>query len=873
MELDNKTDINKGLTTAQAEERVKSGRANGNFNVPTKSVKQIVKENLFTLFNLVNVILAALVISVGSYRNVLFMGVIICNIAIGIFQEVRAKRTIDKLSLISAPKAYTLRDGSVCETAVSNVVLDDIIVLNTGNQVCADGIVVSGECEVDESMITGESEAVTKHTGDEILSGSFIVCGETKAQVIRVGKDNYANKIASGAKYIKKPNSEMMNSINKIIRVVSACIVPIFLILLFKSIFITQQTYERGIVSTVAAIIGMIPEGLVLLTSIALAVSTIRLAQKKTLCQDLYCIETLARVDVLCLDKTGTITEGSMLVNDVVPLKDEVDFSAPLTALTNALTDKNPTFCAIKEKFGGETDWVTKTVIPFSSAKKWSAAAFDSKGTYIIGAAEFILGENNSVTPKTVQYSEKGKRVLLLAHSDNYPDGKELPRGIEPLALIIISDKIRAEAKDTLDFFAKQGVELKVISGDNPVTVANIAKEAGMKNADKFVDASTLKSDKEIYDAAQKYTVFGRVTPYQKLELVKSLKAQGHKVAMTGDGVNDVLALKEADCSVAMQSGSDAARNVSHLVLLDSNFASMPLVVAEGRRSINNIQRSASLFLVKTIYAFILAISFVFITSPYPFSPIQLTLISGLAIGIPSFLLALEPNHNIIKGTFIANVMTRALPGGLTVALSILALVLCSTIFSIDTVTMSTMATFLTGGIAFIVLGRVCYPFNKMRMGMFILLAAAFVGAVSLFSGLFLITPIELTHVIVLLALLLFAAGLFILLNIIVGKVIAAVEKREKKESAAPIMSKTLKKVCIAAAAAVCSVFLLWFGVVMTDYLNVIHWSGKPVFAQQAVENGIYKGLGYEIDLTNSPEYETFEILGNKLDSRNISDE
>lgn len=722
-----------GLTDEEVAQRRADGRVNGNSNIPTKTIKQIIRTNVLTFFNLLNVVLAACVIGAGIYsgdffasvKNCLFMGVIICNTGIGIFQEVRAKRVVDKLSLISAPKAHVIRGGEEREIAVADIVLDDMTTLSAGGQVCADSVVVSGECELNESLITGESDPVYKKAGDEILSGSFVVCGDVKAKVVRIGAENFASKITNGAKYLKKNNSEMLRAINSVIKIIAFCIIPISLILFGKSIFITSGgNIDTAIYSTVAAVIGMIPEGLVLLASMVLAVSVIRLSMHKTLVQELYCIETLARVDVLCLDKTGTITEGTMQVDDVIPLCDGENTDDIITNMMTALNDKNPTFNAIKDRWSGAGEWKCVKALPFSSAKKWSGAQFDDKGTYILGAGEFVLGAAfEQIRERVETASAEGERVLVLARSDNPFREKELPENVQALALILISDKIRAEAPSTLKFFAEQGVDLRIISGDNPVTVASIAKKAGLDGAENYVDMTTVT---DIQQAADKYKVFGRVTPDQKLALVKALRAKGHIVGMTGDGVNDVLALKEADCSIAMQSGSDAARSVSNLVLLDSNFASMPKVVAEGRRSINNIERSASLFLSKTVYSFLLAIIFVFVQKAYPFQPIQMTLINAVSIGIPSFLLALEPNFNLVRGKFISNVMSFAIPYGLAMVLNIVGVTITGHLLNLDAVQTGTLATLVAAVTAMSVLFRVCMPFNWRKVIMFVLLCGIF---------------------------------------------------------------------------------------------------------------------------------------------------
>ena len=745
-------DITQGLTSAQAAEKAANGESNGSFDVKTKSAGRIFKDNIFTLFNMINVILAALVALVGSYRNMLFMGVVLSNTAIGIFQEIRSKRVIDKLSLLSAPKAHLIRDGKETELPVSDIVREDIMLLSAGRQVCADGIVLEGECEADESLVTGESDPVFKKKGDELLSGSFIVSGSVKAQAVRVGAESFSGRITSGAKSFKKRSSKMMKSINRLISIISVCIFPFGTVLFYKALNITEQTFSDGVTSTVAALIGMIPEGLVLLTSIALAVSAIRLAGKQTLCQDLYCVESLARVDVLCLDKTGTITEGCMEVTEHIAFDSGFDCEKALCAVAACEENPNPTLKAVVEKYSFKTELKAVKTIPFSSSRKWSGAEFKDYGTLVLGAPDFVLDKSASaeITPVVRQYSEKGMRVLLLAFSPCHINGTALPEKLSPKALVVLSDKIRRSAPQTLEYFRRQGVTLKVISGDDPVTVYNVARKAGLTG--KYIDASQIPEEL-MAEAAEKYTVFGRVTPSRKLELIKALKAGGHTVAMTGDGVNDVLALKEADCSVAMQSGSDAARSVSQLVLLNSDLSSMPLAVEEGRRSINNIERSASLFLVKTIFAFLLAVLFLILPFAYPFRPIQMTLISGITIGIPSFLLALEPNHNLIKGSFLSNVLKRSAPGGITVALGIGALMILQYIFGLPQESTSAIATLLTGCVSIAVLFGICRPFNKRRGAMFIALVGLFAGAVLLFPALFYLVPLTMREFFLLLAL------------------------------------------------------------------------------------------------------------------------
>ena len=771
MESDSQQDINSlkgpdvinGLNCAQVEERKAKGLTNDQGGAATKSIGQIIATNLCTLFNLMNAVLAGLVIFTGSYKNTLFMMVILINLTVGIVQEIRAKKTIDKLSLISAPTAKLVREGRRISCSISEVVQDDIGFLSIGDQVYADMVILEGECEVNESQVTGESEPVFRKKGDHLLSGAFIISGSVTVQMEKVGAESYSVKLADSAKYIKKPNSEIMSSLKFIIKVISIAIGPMGILLFLNQVILSEIPRNQAIVNVVAALIGMIPEGLVLLTSVVLAVSVIRLARHKTLVQELYCIETLARVDVLCLDKTGTITEGRMELEDILPVDKSIteqELSEIFSNITGAIEDYSATFTALREHFSrGDCSPMLPVgkIIPFSSAKKYSGVTFPGRGTFVLGAAEFVYF--NNLKEKSLQdeileaqirkYADMGRRVLMLARSEEDFRDRALPDHLRPLALAVISDVIRPEAYDTLKFFREQGVTIKVISGDNPETVASVAGNAGLQNADCCVDASQL-TDSQLEEAAAKYTVFGRVTPQQKLLLIKALKKAGHTVAMTGDGVNDVPALKEADCSIAMAGGSDAARQVSQLVLLDSNFASMPRIVAEGRRAINNIQRSASLFLVKTIFSFILALVFLILPKPYPFQPIQLTLISALCVGAPSFVLALEPNKERISGKFIYKVIQKALPGGAAVALGVLLTVCLGPVFGLSRQQVSTLSVLITAFNMFCVLFKTCLPFNWIRRALFWTMLGLFCGGFILFYWFFGFSRINITMAVML---------------------------------------------------------------------------------------------------------------------------
>ena len=773
-----------GLNSTQLKERIKNNLVNHDTSIPTKSIKNIISSNIFTLFNLINTILAVSVFLVGSYKNLLFMGVVISNIIISTFQEIRAKITIDKLSLITSPKVKVIRNGQIQNAHMNDIVLDDIIMFGIGNQVVSDSIIVSGECEVNESFITGESESIYKKKGDMILSGSFIVSGNVYAKVEHIGDDNYTSSISKDAKYLKKVDSEILNSLKSVIKFVSIVIIPMGLLLFYSQFNVPNVTIRDAVINTVAAFISMIPEGLILLTSTVFAVSVIRLSKYKVLVQDLYCSESLARVDVLCLDKTGTITDGKMEVNDIVILsdtkKDVVD--EILCNLSTALKDDNPTINAIRNEYLASGTWIFKKVMPFSSQRKWSGVYFDKRGTYVIGAPEFVLKDKVSDIKKDLDLYNKDNRVILLAHSNYKFDDDSLPSDIKPIAFILIKDRIRKDAIETLNYFKDANVELKIISGDSIETVSNIAKRVGIETDNKCIDATKLKNYNDIKEAVKKYSIFGRVTPFQKKQIVIALKENKHTVAMTGDGVNDCLALKEADCSIAMASGSDAARNVSKLVLLDSKFSSMPRIVKEGRRTVNNIQRSATLFLVKTIYSTILAFLFLFINMSYPFEPIQLTLTSIVTIGIPSFVLALEPNKEKIKGNFLINVISKAIPTAITIVINIIVIIILSSIFKITPEQTSTLCVILTAFTGFMLLHKLCRPFNLIRLTLFVSMITLFIvgilGLRTLFS-MTLITP-----------LMLFAIACLIALSIFIFNIIDAISNSFIQKNKTKIVGK-----------------------------------------------------------------------------------
>lgn len=696
--------INTGLTDEQVNSRISDELVNYDSSVPTKSIKQIFFDNFFTLFNFLNLALAIAIFLVGSYKNMTFLAIVIINTAISTFQEIHSKKIVDKLAIMAQSKVKVIRNGNEKEISINDLVLDDLVVFNTGSQIPTDCVILDGEVLANESFITGEPDSITKSANEMLLSGSYIVGGKCYARVEHIGDENYTAQISSGAKYVKKVNSEIMKSLNKIIKWLTFAIIPIGALLFWNQVSLDGATMKEAVVQSVAAVIGMIPEGLVLLTSTVLAVSVIRLSKAKVLVQELYCIETLARVDTLCLDKTGTLTEGRMEVSDLVKIEASAENLPNILAnIAKASEDENPTMQAIKAYFSDKLseEFAVKKKVAFSSKTKWSGINFENEGTFVLGAPEFILKENFSKYEDQIQKYTENYRVLLLARSNgNFGADsgavKELPEGLEPIALILITDVIRKEASKTLEYFRKQDVDIKIISGDNPITVSKIAKKVGVVGSENFVDMSTLNTTEEVAEAATKYTIFGRVSPTQKKDLVVALQKCGKTVAMTGDGVNDVLALKTADCSIAMANGSDATKNVSQLILLDSNFASMPKVVGEGRRTINNIERSASLFLVKTIYSCTLALLFLFLSQEYPFEPVHLSLIGVATIGIPSFMLALEPNNERIRGNFLKNVISKAIPTALTTIISILAISIALKFGCISAYSYSTLCVIAT---------------------------------------------------------------------------------------------------------------------------------------------------------------------------------
>lgn len=787
--MENKNSNLVGLTDSEVQQRIDEGKVNISTNIKTKSIKRIFCDNLFTLFNLINVILLAALIFVGSHKNMLFIGVVIANIIIGIVQEIRSKISVDKLTILSEKKINVLRNGKIVEISKEEIVLDDILVLSRGSQIPADCIVCDGNCRVNESLLTGESNLIEKHIGDELLSGSFISAGKCYAQAVKVGADCYAAKINNEAKYIKKVNSQIMESFNFIIRICTIVLFPIGIAFFIRQFTLPDATLQSAVISTVASLVGMIPKGMILLTSSVLAVSIIRLSSKKVLVQEMYCIETLARVDVLCLDKTGTLTTDEMTVTDIVPFDtNENQIKKALSSIVKASDELNATLCALRDYANSESAYNCRKFCDFSSETKWSGGAFENGKSYIIGATEFVLKnrEKYSKVYSEIEKINQTVRILVLAESNSEPENNSLPDELKPLALILIKDKLRDNVNDTIKYFKEQGVTLKVISGDSVKTVKNIALDTGIEGAENAIDMSTVTTDKQLEKAAERCNVFGRVTPAQKKKLVVALKKHGHSVAMTGDGVNDVLALKEADCSVAMASGSDAARNVSQLVLVNNDFGAMPSVVAEGRRTINNLERSSALYLVKTIYSVILSIFFIFFRTGYPFEPIQLTLVGALTVGLPSFVLALQPNKDIVKGNFTVNIIARSLPTAFCISADTILLAILKFMTDMPQAQFSTLCVYLTALSCMLLVIRLSIPFNALRTVMVVGCSACIVIGSIFFGGLFSLAPLTFENIVLLV---IFAVGTFIVFNILYNIAQHYIEKF-KKESHLKLTAK-----------------------------------------------------------------------------------
>ena len=716
-----------GLSDEQVKLRYEEGLVNYDTDIKTISIKKIIYKNVFTMFNLLNLGIALCIFLVRSYKNLLFLGIVFCNTIISIIQEIHAKKTIDRLSVIAESKIHVLREGKEKEVSIHSIVLDDIVKYKLGNQVVADSIIMEGVVEVDESFITGEANHILKKSGDMLLSGSFIVSGECISKVEHVGLDNYTAKISNEAKYIKKTNSVIVNTLNKIIKIISFVIIPLGLVLFLRQL--NEVGLTKAVVAVAAAIISMIPEGLVLLTSSVFFISALKLSRKNVLVQDLYSAESLARVDTICLDKTGTLTTGNVKLIKVVPIDDKYSLGEILSAISNSLKNDNKTMDAIYNVYNKETDYIEEKKVPFSSIRKYSGVAFKDKGTFILGAKE-VLTADNELFDKYKEY-----RVLALMHSNYSFKDYDLPRNMELIGILVFQDEIRNSAVDTLSYLKEQDVDIKIITGDSVSSTVSILNVLGIKH--KVIDMTKVKNTDNLKEIVGKYNVFCRVKPEEKKEIVMSLRANGKSVAFAGDGVNDVLALREADSSISFASGAEAARNVAQVVLMDSDFKSVPSIIKEGRRSVNNLERSGCLFLTKTTYSTLLALVFLFIPMAYPFEPIQMSLISAITIGIPSFVLALESNNKRITGNFFINVISKSIPSAITIVLDILITMLFASLFKFSPQATSTMAVMLVAFTGFILLFKLCYPFTKLRITLYTFLVLIYVICVFVLHDLF----------------------------------------------------------------------------------------------------------------------------------------
>ena len=742
-----------GLTQAEVEARIADGQVNAIQDSSNRSVKDIVMGNTLTFFNFINIVLLALVLSVRSYKNMLFIFIIIANTLIGIFQEIKAKITLDKLKILTVSHVDVIRDGVKKSVTVSELVKDDVILLKSGGQIPADGVILDGEVDVNESLLTGESDSIHKMCGSKVLSGSFVTSGKAMCLLTEVGHDCYMEKLSSEAKQFKRYKTELQRNLDTILKFISIIIVPLGIILFAKQYWISGSTYEQAALDTVAAVLGMIPEGLVLLTSVALALGAVRLARRSTLVRELFCIETLARVDTLCLDKTGTITEGHLCVQGEESVKEDIDLEQLMGRMVSALGDENETFQALRQHYKRNQSTNTKLVLPFSSERKFSGVVFEGEGTYLMGAYQFIFPQADpAVLEKIAEYASKGLRVLTVAHSPNEMTDYTLAEDFEIVGFVFMTDVVRKNAPDILGYFEEQGVDLKVISGDDPVTVAAIAARAGLKDADKYIDATTINTDEEMEDAILKYSVFGRVTPKQKQQMVRLLKQNGRTVAMTGDGVNDVLALKDADVSIAMASGSEAAKNTANLVLLNSDFASLPHIVNEGRRVINNIKAAASMFLIKTGFSVLTALLTIIVGQNYPFQPIQLSVINGCAVAIPTMLLQLEPSFQKVNKHFFREVLRMSMPAAITITAMITIINNIGHSIGTPREMLSTVCVLATGWVYLITLRQVYSPMTGYRKFVIYLMQTAYLVAMVIGQRIMELVGLNFTCVIVTLA-------------------------------------------------------------------------------------------------------------------------
>ena len=772
--------ISEGLSLSEVRHFTKLGLVNEAVKNQSKSIGQIIASNVFTYFNLIFAIFALLLIFVRSYENMTFLPIIIWNILIGIIQEIRSKRVLDRLTLISQPMTEVLRGGTVYTIPSENLVRSDVCFFSAGGQICADAVVVEGSVRVNESLITGEADEIIKQKGDKLFSGSFVVSGKCKAVLEKVGLNSYASKLALEAKASRKhQQTEMMKSLNKLVEIIGILIIPIGIIMFVQEYFFMGISLKDSVVAVIAALVGMIPEGLYLLASVALVVSVMRLGKKNVVVHEMVCVETLARVNVLCVDKTGTITKPEMSVSDVVFCKDNVTDTISMVA--GNMNGDNETMKAIKEYFFEHKDKKAERVYSFSSQNKYSGAVIDGH-CYVFGAPEYVLlNRYDDYTDIYDRYSDRGERIIVFGECQTDPCGNAIEEPVIPYAFIILENEIRDTAKETFGYFEKQGVDVVVISGDNPVTASKVAIRAGIRNAENYVDATTLKSEDDIKAAIQRYTVFGRVIPEQKKQIIQAFKQAGRVVAMTGDGVNDVLALKCADCSVAMASGSDAASNAAQIVLLDSDFSKMPEVVLEGRRVVNNIQTSASLFLVKNIFSILTTVFTLIAANLYPLYPTQLSLLGAFTIGTPAFFLALQPNKELIRGDFLVNVILKALPAGLADFIMLAAISIHGNVLGMSNEQISTMAIVILLFIGLEALVRICRPFDGIRIALCIAMAAGIVVCVLNFKSIFAIATVNMVMLRMIIMYGVIAAVLFGVMCKSVGSWIDYMERHSKR--------------------------------------------------------------------------------------------
>ena len=742
----------KGLSSKEVEELTNQGKINVSNNNNLKSNWQIVKDNVCTLFNLYNLIIAIALLAVGAYTNTFFFLIITINVLIGIVQEIHGKNLVKKLSILTASKTTVIRDGKEQEIEIEKVVLGDTIVLKQGDQIPSDSYVIEGEIEVNEALLTGESDLVEKHVEDKLLSGSYVVSGKCYAIVEKVGEDNFANQIISATKKHKDNNSELINSMKKVTKFTSFVIIPVGVILFIQSYFIRETVLPESVIATAAALLGMLPKGLVLLITIALESGVIKLAKKEVLVQELYSIESLAHIDTICLDKTGTITQGKMKVSEVKMYNENImpkPFNDMMVAFINGMDDTNSTFRAMKNYFKGDINYEKIDNVPFSSERKWSSISFKEEGSVIVGAPERLFEKSDSKMPeRIIDLQKNGKRVLAIGYAKEIVKDDELPK-LEVVASVILEDPLRRNAKEMLGYFKEQGVDVKIISGDNALTVSNIAKRAGLEEYDSYIDLSTISTDAEIVNLVDRYSIFARVLPHQKSIIVKALQAKNHKVAMTGDGVNDVIALRESDCSITLPDASDAAKQVSQIVLLNSDFSVLKDVLMEGRRVVNNITNVARIFFIKTIYSVLLSLFCILTNTAFPFIPIQITLIDLVIEGYTSFFITFEKNKKPITGAFLPTALTNAAPFAIVIMFNIIVLTVVGNVIGIDSGILTTMMYILIGFVSILAVQEVCTPFTKIHTFLFTTTAVGFYVAALLFNKILELTPVPQREIII----------------------------------------------------------------------------------------------------------------------------